>query len=177
MDCIKHCKSVYVKICMYTHTHTCTRLSLHVCLKRMSISVCVFEGATDISSGSPMKNEVTWLSPVFEGQGDPLAYSLARRVFACVCVCVFYFLHVTVFSVYSSASMMSVCLGSMAFNCFFLSCGRKCQQLLIRWRDGRREREDGKTEGVQKRKRERQCGRQEGNVTRQGGDMEHRITV
>ena len=34
-----------------------------------------------------------------------------------------------------------------------------------------------KTERVQKRKTERQCGRQEGNVTRQGGDMEHRITV
>ncbi len=39
------------------------------------VCVCVCEGATDVSSGSPMKNEVTWLSPVFEGQGDPLAYS------------------------------------------------------------------------------------------------------
>lgn len=29
----------------------------------------------------------------------------------------------------------------MAFNCFFLSCGRKCQHLLIGWRDGRIERE------------------------------------
>lgn len=36
-----------------------------------------------------------------------------------------------------------------------------------------------KTARVQKRRTEgeRQCGRQEGNVTRQGGDMEHRITV
>lgn len=41
----------------------------------------------------------------------------------------------------------------------------------------KREGEERTTEGVQKRKRKRQCGRQEGNVTRQGGDMEHRITV
>lgn len=33
------------------------------------------EAGPDVSSGSPVKNEVTWLSPVFEGQGDPLAYS------------------------------------------------------------------------------------------------------
>lgn len=38
-----------------------------------------------------------------------------------------------------------------------------------------RKRAAGKTERVQKRKRD--SGRREGNVTRQGGDMEHRITV
>lgn len=50
---------------------------------------------------------------------------------------------------------------------------------VIDWMEGweRREGEDGTTEGVQRRKRERRCGRQEGNVTRQGGDIEHRITV
>lgn len=37
------------------------------------------------------------------------------------------------------------------------------------------EEDRGSTKG--KTGRERQCGRQEGNVTRQGGDMEHRITV
>lgn len=68
-------------------------------------------------------------------------------------------------------------LGSMAFNCFFLSCGRKCQQLLIGWRDGRREGEGGEEDREGTKEEERQCGRREGNVTRQGGDMEHRITV
>lgn len=38
-----------------------------------------------------------------------------------------------------------------------------------------RKRAARKTERVQKRKRD--SGRREGNVTRQGGDMEHRITV
>lgn len=46
----------------------------HTPLLNVHLFRCV-RPPTEISSGSAMKNEVTWLTSVFEGQGDPLAYS------------------------------------------------------------------------------------------------------
>lgn len=109
-DCIKVCvcASVYVggiyvcvKLCTYALADT-----LKFACMSISVCVCLWEEVTDVSSGNPMKNEVTWFPPVFEGQGDPLAYSWLG---ACLRVRFFFFLffsHVSVcVCVYPSATM------------------------------------------------------------------------
>ena len=52
----------------------------------MCVSVC--EGATDVSSGSPMKNEVTWLSLSLKVKKTHLHIHGRACVSVCVGVCV-----------------------------------------------------------------------------------------
>lgn len=127
--------------CMHLQTHV--GLRVYVTYMSVRVHVCV-----EVSVEERWKGDrcIQWQS---HEEWSHLAFPLSLKVKethlhihgcarVCMCVC---FLRVSVcMSVRIWARpWTSVCLGSMAFNCFFLSCGRKCQHLLIGWRDGRRE--------------------------------------